>query len=78
VAHRGLLLALCFVGLVAWRDPSCGTDSTAGGIDTPCTRSSDCKGGLTCSGAVCVGEVKGGSDAGDAGDGQASDGNGVE
>ena len=68
----------CLGALVAWRDPSCGTDATAGGIDAPCTRSSDCKGGLTCTGAVCVAVDVKGPDAGDAGDGQSSDGLGAD
>jgi hypothetical protein len=42
------------VALGALRDPSCGTDTPAGGPNTPCTRSSDCQGGLTCTANGCV------------------------
>jgi hypothetical protein len=52
------------VALGALNDPSCGTDTPAGGINSPCTRSSDCQGGLTCTGAMCVAVDAGVIDAG--------------
>lgn len=54
------------VALGALRDPSCGTDTPAGGLNTPCTRPSDCQGGLTCAGAMCVVLDAGMGDAGSA------------
>jgi hypothetical protein len=60
VGYRALSL-LVALGTI---DPSCGTDTSAGGLNTPCTRSSDCQGGLTCSGAMCVAADAGVTDAG--------------
>jgi hypothetical protein len=54
------------VVLGVFSDLSCGTETSAGGLNTPCTRSSDCQGGLTCSGAMCVAVDAGVSDAGPA------------
>jgi hypothetical protein len=51
VGSRTLFL---LVALGALRDASCGTDTPAGGPNTPCTRSSDCRGGLTCTPGGCV------------------------
>jgi hypothetical protein len=39
---------MLLVALGLARDPGCGTDTPAGGPNAPCTRSSDCKSGLTC------------------------------
>jgi hypothetical protein len=66
------------VALAAWHDPSCGTDTPAGGLNTPCTRSSDCQGGLTCLGSVCVAIDSGGTDAGEPADARAIDASGVD
>lgn len=51
--------------LLAAHDPSCGgTDTTAGGVNAPCTRDRDCRDGLECNKGVCV--DRNASDAGDA------------
>ncbi len=52
------------VALGALRDPSCGTDTPAGGPNAPCTRDSDCQSGLTCTAAGCVAVDAGGAEAG--------------
>jgi hypothetical protein len=53
VGGRAVLL-LVALGLA--HDPGCGTDTPAGGPNTPCTRSSDCKAGLTCTAeGTCAG-----------------------
>jgi hypothetical protein len=75
VGLRGLLL----VAALGWlHDPSCGTDTPAGGLNTPCTRSSDCQGGLTCTGAVCVAVDSGGTDGGESPDARTADAGGAE
>jgi hypothetical protein len=51
VGPRALLL---LVSLGALRDPSCGTDTTTGGPNAPCTRNKDCEDGLSCTQGVCV------------------------
>jgi hypothetical protein len=75
VGYRGLFLLLALGGL---RDPACGTDTPAGGLNTPCTRTSDCQGGLTCAGAMCVATDAGGGEAGQPGDAQSIDALGAE
>ncbi len=75
MGYRGLLLLVAFG---SFHDPSCGTDTPAGGLNTPCTRSSDCQGGLTCSGAVCVALDAGGSDAGEPADARVIDAAGAD
>ena len=71
MGYRGLVLLVALSSASALRDPSCGTDTPAGGLNTPCTRSSDCQGGLTCAG-MCVAIDAGTTDA-QSGDARAAD-----
>jgi hypothetical protein len=58
---RAVLLLV--VALGALRDP-CGTDTVGAGLNGPCTRSTDCAEGLSCSGGVCTSLDAGTPDAG--------------
>jgi hypothetical protein len=78
VTYRGVLLLVALGSAGSLRDPSCGTDTPAGGLNTPCTRSSDCQGGLVCAGAVCVAIEAGGGDGGEAGQTRATDAAGAD
>lgn len=58
MAVRASLAAMAFVGLgltgASGRDPGCGgVNDPQGGPNAPCTRSSDCGGGLVCLEGVC-------------------------
>jgi hypothetical protein len=64
VVHKGLLLA---VTMAVLRDPGCGTETTSGGVNAPCTRDKDCSPGLTCTGGVCLGPEAGPPPPSDAG-----------
>ena len=68
MVRHALVLAFASLSL-AGRDSGCGSvDSSAGSLNAPCTRSSDCASGLTCQSGLCAGpnEDAGGppSDAG--------------
>lgn len=49
MTRKALLLV---VALGAFRDP-CGTQTSAVGLNAPCTRTKDCDNGLTCVDGVC-------------------------
>ena len=53
------------------RDMACGTENPSAGPNAPCTRTSDCTGGLSCVGGVCI--SAGARAEADAGDASASD-----
>ena len=69
---RQSFAAVTLVALGWVREPGCGgIDDPNGGTNAPCTRSSDCGGGLVCSEGVCREPDAGGTgkptqDAGDA------------
>lgn len=50
MAHRTLLLMV----LAALHNPSCGSDTPAGGPNAPCERSNDCEGELACVQGLCA------------------------
>ena len=51
---RHSFATFAFVALGFSRDPGCGgVDDPDGGTNAPCTRHSDCGGGLVCSEGVC-------------------------
>ena len=59
--------------LMLSRDPSCGgTDSSVTGVEGPCLRDHDCKGGLACVSGVCT-EPDGGAPPVDGGDAALTD-----
>lgn len=65
---RTLVLLVVAFGAVA-----CGSSGSLEGIDGPCTRTSDCQPGLTCSASgFCQGPDAGPSDAGGDGNDDAS------
>ncbi|HVJ89340.1 MAG TPA: hypothetical protein VM580_06015 [Labilithrix sp.] len=70
---RQSLTAVALVTLGWVREPGCGgIEDPDGGTNAPCTRSSDCGGGLVCSEGVCREPDSGGSgnpvpDGGDGG-----------
>ncbi len=68
-----LRAVLAAVLLGALHGPSCGTDTLAGGVGAPCTRTSDCERGLTCVPPVCAAPDAGGPDGGTAADAGESD-----
>jgi hypothetical protein len=76
---RNVLLLV--VALGALRDP-CGTDTTAAGVNGPCTRTKDCQDGLSCVEGVCsppdAGVADSGSDATDSGTPDAPDGSAAD
>jgi hypothetical protein len=51
VVRSALVVAFA---LMAAHDASCDTDSSGGSVNAPCTRPSDCVGGLACTGGVCA------------------------
>jgi hypothetical protein len=65
----GWALACALVGA------ACGRDTTADGLNAPCTRTSDCIDGLQCLGGFChSAEGDAGSDGGPSADAGTSDG----
>jgi len=73
----GLRAVVVLVAFSALRDPSCGTNTTAGGPNAPCTRTSDCESTLSCIGGMCA-QADAAPQAQPARDAGASDGSGAD